>query len=309
VLRTLAHLRAIGLLIRHRRRLSAVYFGGAGGLGIWYQLAVLAVARLAAVPAVFHHHSYAYLNRPQRSMRLLTQVGGARCTHVVLCTGMADALRAAYPAATSVRVCSNAGLLAAAEPMRQPRDDGPLVLGHLGNLVVEKGLPLVLDSLRKARAEGVEARLLLGGPVRSVEAEQLLAAARAEFGRALEHLGPVPPAEVDEFYRRLDLFVFPSTFVHEAEPLVVMEAARCGVPSVAFAVGCVPALVPRADLLVPVGDDFPAAAARAAVALRSATERDAARRAVVDHFTERRRAALDDQRDMVTLLTARRHGG
>lgn len=309
VLRTVAHLRAMGLLIRHRRRLSAVYFGGAGGLGIWYQLAVLATARLLGVSAVFHHHSYAYLNDPQRSMRLLTQVGGARCTHVVLCTGMADALRATYPTATNVRVCSNAGLLAPAEALRPRRDSGPLVLGHLGNLVVEKGLPLVLDTLRKARAEGVDARLLLGGPVRSADAEDLLRAARTEFGTALEHLGPVPPAEVDEFYRRLDLFVFPSTFVHEAEPLVVMEAARCGVPSVAFAVGCVPALVPRADLLVPVGDDFAAAAARVAGVLRTAKDGDATRQAVVAHFTERRRAALDDQRDMVALLTARRHGG
>ena len=38
------------------------------------------------------------------------------------------------------------------------------LLGHLGNLSVEKGLPTVINCLRLLRQAGVDARLRLAGP-------------------------------------------------------------------------------------------------------------------------------------------------
>jgi glycosyltransferase involved in cell wall biosynthesis len=306
LIHTAAHLRAIQMLIRRRRSLTSMYVTGGGGPVIWYEVVIVALARLLRLPVVFHHHSFRFLNTPSWALRALTVAGGPGCVHVVLCTRMAQALRARYPAVRDVRVCSNAGLIGPVQP-RPPADDaGSITLGHLGNLVFEKGLPLVLDSLRRVREAGIDARLLLGGPVRSAEAERLLEQAQTEFGAALQHLGPIPPDEVDDFYRRVDLFLFPSTWMHEAEPLVVLEAARWGVPSVALAVGCVAALVPRPELLVPVGEDF--AAAAASVAARLVEDRDALRPAVVEHFTARRQQALAQQRDLVATLSAQQPG-
>jgi glycosyltransferase involved in cell wall biosynthesis len=294
------HLRAAGLALLGRRRPSALYVAGAGGLGLWYQVLVVLAARLARIPTMFHHHSYAYVARRTPSMRALVAAGGRRLDHVVLCDGMGAALRTTYPAIERVRICSNAGLFPPAGPPAPREGSVGLVLGHLGNLVVEKGLPLVFDTLRQLRAGGADARLLLGGPVRTGEAAELLSQAQAEFGAALEHLGPIPPAEVDEFYRRIDVFVFPSRYVHEAEPLVVLEASRCGVPTVAYAVGCVGALVAAPGWLVEPGADFAVAAARVAP---SATD-PGVRQAVVDHFSVRREGALLAHAALVAALTA-----
>jgi glycosyltransferase involved in cell wall biosynthesis len=130
----------------------------------------------------------------------------------------------------------------------------------------------------------------------------LLAAAQAEFGADVEHLGPIEPSAVDSFYRRLDVFVFPSRYVHEAEPMVVLEASRCGVPTIASRVGCLADMVPAPDWLVGKGDDFPAAAARALAQLTHEPARLAARRTVLDHFADRQRAAVLAQDQLVETL-------
>jgi glycosyltransferase involved in cell wall biosynthesis len=300
-LRITLHLRAAATAWRARRRPTSLYVAGAGGLGLWYQVVVIAAGRLAGHRLVFHHHSYAYVTRKSAAMSALSRAGGRRLEHIALCEGMGETLRGRYPLIDRVSVCSNAGLfeplaLDDAELPRAPRTAAdPLVLGHLGNLCVEKGLDVVIDTLRRLHADGVPARLLLAGPLRGPEAVALLAGARAEFGNAVEHLGPIDPAEVDSFYRRLDVFVFPSRYQHEAEPMVVLEASRCGVPTVAFRVGCLASMVPDAAWLVSETDDFPGAAARAVSRLIDDATRHASRGIVLNHFAHRQRAAVRAQ--------------
>lgn len=42
-------------------------------------------------------------------------------------------------------------------------------------------------------------------------------------------MGPVYGADKDRFYQQLDIFLFPTNYANEAEPLVVYEAMRRGV--------------------------------------------------------------------------------
>lgn len=301
------HLRAAARVLRSRGRPVSVYVTGAGGFGLWYQVLLIAAGRLAGHQLVFHHHSYAYVTRRGSAMRALTAIGGRRLQHVALCEGMARTLQAMYPGIAHIRVCSNAGLFAPPDVREERASPGSeLILGHLGNLSVEKGLPVVLDTFRRLRAQGEPVRLLLAGPVQPGAATDLLAAAQQEFGPAIEHLGPIDPVDVEAFHHRLDAFLFPSRYQHEAEPMVVLEASRCGVPTLAFRVGCLAALVHDQDWLVDPGGDFPAAAARAVTELRDATKRAAVRRAVLARFGDRQRSAVMAQHELrETLMTER----
>lgn len=47
---------------------------------------------------------------------------------------------------------------------------------------------------------------------------------------SVEWVGPVSGGDKDAFYRSLDVFVFPSEYRFEAQPLVVLEALSYGVP-------------------------------------------------------------------------------
>ena len=54
-----------------------------------------------------------------------------------------------------------------------------------------------------------------------------------ESAHDVEYLGAVYDAQKERFYSQLDLFVFPTNYANEAEPLVIYEAMRQGVHVIA----------------------------------------------------------------------------
>ena len=297
------HLGAVAQVAQQRRKLSSLYLGGAGGMGLWYQALVVLAARLAGVRTVFHHHSFAYLNERRLTMRCLVAAGGRDLVHVVLCPRMGELLQHRYPTARRVLTCSNTGLLpaVAVEESRPARDQ--VVLGHLSNLSVEKGLLTVLDTARAVVAAGHDVRLLLGGPAADEQAQQQIDQAQRDLPGVVEHLGKLTREEVEEFHSRIDLFLFPSTYVHEAEPLVVLEAARAGAPTIAYAVGCLGAMVPDPGWLVALGGDYAARVQDVVGALADPAVRSDLRHRTTVHYENRRAEATEAHAQLVGRLT------
>ncbi|MDF1704805.1 MAG: glycosyltransferase family 4 protein [Aeromicrobium sp.] len=272
---------------------GSVYVGGAGGELLWYQAVVVLLARARRQRIVFHHHNFSYLHERSTAMAALCRIGGGRLRHVVLGATMAQAMRASYPAATDVRVVSNAALLG--DPVAAPRDvSGPLVLGHLSNLSRDKGLDLVIESARRLRGAGVDATLVLAGPCADSDAELLVEQGRRDLGDALEVLGRIDADRVSEVYERIDLFVFPSRYRNEAEPLVVLDAMRHGVETVGFDTGCVGELV-ATGFAVPRDGDLPTVVAEHAGARRGRTD-------AADRYARRRAEAQTGLAELVAHL-------
>ncbi|TNM44125.1 glycosyltransferase family 4 protein [Nocardioides albidus] len=302
--RMLVGLARLALLVASRRR-PAIYVGGAGGELLWFQAVVLAVGRLGGGELVFHHHNTGPLRARTPAMALVVRCGGARLLHVVLGEPMREALQQTYPAARRVVVCSNAGHMEPARVMPGPATPpARVVLGHLSNLSRAKGLADVVDAALAARARGSDVELVVAGPATDPDAERLLALAAAELGDRFTWLGAVERHRVETFLVGLDLFLFPSSYDLEAEPLVVLEAARAGVPTLAYDVGCVGGIVDRPGVVLPIGGDFTDAVATAVEAVAPLTDDDRAerRRAVADGFDRRRRAAAERWRELVGLL-------
>jgi glycosyltransferase involved in cell wall biosynthesis len=125
-------------------------------------------------------------------------------------------------------VVSNAAFYDADDDPRPPGDDAaPLHLGFLSNITFEKGIVEFFGILERLNQCGVEYRAHIAGPV-APEARQtfdkLLGAARD-----VEYVGPLYGAQKERFYRQLDVFLFPTNYANEAEPLVIYEAMRQGV--------------------------------------------------------------------------------
>lgn len=195
-------------------------------------------------------------------MRLLTRIGGDRLIHVYLCDAMRRRFTARYPRARGGIVCSNAGFLAGDRVANTGTRHGRgLVVGHLGNLSLEKGLGDVVETAVRLREHHGEARLRLAGPAHDPEAAAILDSTRAVLGADLVYDGRVDGPGKEAFFASIDVFLLPSRYVHEAEPLVVLEALHAGVPVVATARGCIPEVVGAAGLVVAEVEDFAAEAA------------------------------------------------
>lgn len=134
------------------------------------------------------------------------------------------------------------------EPL--PRDVSPRLL-LVGSLNRVKDIQTALRAFRRVVDAQPAAHLdVVGEDVLGGEGPRK--AFELGLSRNATFHGFLPAEALIPFYRRADLLVHSSR--HEAGPLVVLEAAACGVPTVGTAVGHIRDLAPGRAHAVPVGD-------------------------------------------------------
>jgi glycosyltransferase involved in cell wall biosynthesis len=211
----------------HRRDV-VLYLALSGGLGQVYDWLYVLISKVLRRPIFLHHHSFAYIYGPTRLNRWFF-AWVRNQNHIVLSRSMGDALVRLYRLNPQrVKVVSNAAFYDSAELPRQAvADAAPLHLGFLSNITFDKGFVEFFAILDRLRALGIQYRAHIAGPVAE--------SARGTFDKLLsgasevEYAGPVFGEAKDRFYRQLDVFLFPTNYANEAEPLVVYEAMRQGV--------------------------------------------------------------------------------
>jgi GT2 family glycosyltransferase len=135
-----------------------------------------------------------------------------------------------------------------------------ITVGFIGRLVPEKGLGPLLEAV----AADERLRLRIAGAGRFAVELGNRAAAQG-ISERVTLLGSVPPAEVPDFYRSIDVLAVPSLPTPrwtEQFGRVAVEAMACGVPVVSSDAGALSDVVGGAGIVVPAGD---AAALRSAI--------------------------------------------
>jgi len=165
---------------------------------------------------------------------------------------------------------------------------GPFLVGYAGRMDADKALDILVHAAQEVRQRlDADVRVVVMGT--GPDADDLKH--RAKDVTWLRVLAPVPMREVAAFLRTLDLFVLPSRVrldheEHDAHAL--LQAAACGVPSIATASGINPEIVAAGVGLLVEPDDVDAlAAAMQAIVTDSGLGRELAersRRAAETHF-------------------------
>ncbi|MCV7212062.1 glycosyltransferase family 4 protein [Mycolicibacterium canariasense] len=240
VRRRMTKLRRNAAALRAIRGADTVYISVNVGRGMWLSSAAAAIARMSGARVFLHHHSYSYVRRRTARMRALTSAAGPSALHITLSATMADDLRAVMPEIRRVIVVGNAALVdQALLDLPLKRDGAELVLGHLSNLRLDKGIAEVVDLAVELHRVGAPVRLLIAGPTADRESVRHLDRAERELGPLFEYLGPVVGPAKLAFYGSITHFVFPSRYVHEAVPLVLYEAMAAGVVCLALRQGSI----------------------------------------------------------------------
>ncbi len=241
---------------------ARLYMVPDGGLGAWYTMVHGLTARLLPYRSiVIHHRTFRYVDGFSRPISILTQATRSRATHVFLSAAMSQNYQVQYGAVESL-IAGNARFVRdeAAVPALH-RASGPLRMGHLSNLCREKGFFDVADTYEAFMAGGKMAELHLAGPVVEPEVGARLKALQDRYGDAVRHIGQVSGMVKTEFYRSLDVFLFPTRYDKEASPNVVYEALAAGLPVVSTGRGCLPEMIHgERGIVSPTADAFAAVA-------------------------------------------------
>ena len=212
--------------------------------GLVVSILVCLFARAKGFRCLLHHNSYSYLNRYDCRMHLVNLVCGKASLHIVLAPEMGQLLHTRYGDSVPWIVVPNTILLEdwkQDEVVKQGQHGSTVRLGHLSNLSVEKGIHLVVDTFRQLSDRDVE--LVLAGPCRSAKEREIVEAACREFPGNITYLGPIYDQDKVDFYDDIDVFLFPTEYATEAQPLVIAEAMSYGNPIIAYDRGCIASLV------------------------------------------------------------------
>jgi glycosyltransferase involved in cell wall biosynthesis len=249
---------------------ATLYITLSGGPGQVIDLLFTLIGHCTNARIFVHHHSFAYIDRPKVLTRLLIRSAGRRATHVVLCAGMAMALKATYPRIENLVVISNAAFLPNIAPIRERKI--PNRLGFLSNISFEKGILEFLDVMQRLCAQETQIRGYLAGAFEDVRVEKKVKARLKEL-RQVEYVGAKYGREKSEFFQAIDVLLFPTKYANEAEPVTILEAFAHGVPVIGWERGCIASLIRGVEgLLVPRSADFVSAAVQQVLAWRRAPE-------------------------------------
>jgi len=159
-------------------------------------------------------------------------------------------------------VVSNAAFYELAADQRRSSKTArePLQIGFLSNIAAEKGFTDFFDILAQLKQRGIAYFAHIAGPVAPDAQDQFSKLLSASENT--KYLGPIYGDDKDRFYRLLDLFIFPTRYTNEAEPLVLHEALRAGAHVIACDRGAIAEMLSNGAGLVFSTEALVAAAVR-----------------------------------------------
>jgi glycosyltransferase involved in cell wall biosynthesis len=259
-------LRAVQAILAQHHRLSGFdivhsIFSGTCGL------VAVSAARLLRIPSVVHVAGGEPASIPD------IRFGGrlawrGRWQEAVVMAGATAVTAASGP---QLRLLSGVGVDARRVPLgvdhihdwpaREPvarGSDQPARLIHVASLNRVKDQPMLLRAIARLARDHPALRLDIVGDDTLDGEIQRLVQALALTGRVRFH-GFLTQRQLHPLMRQAHVSVISSR--HEAGPMVALEAAAVGVPTVGTAVGHIAEWAPEAAIAVPVGDDEALAAA------------------------------------------------
>lgn len=221
---------------------STLYMSVSGGLGQGYEILFLLLGRLRGMRIYLHHHSFSYLDRRSRLSEFLSFAAGPLATHVTLCSGMTARLMETYPAVRRVAQISNAAILSNKIQKHVQYRSCLQTVGFIGNISADKGAFEFLILIEAIVEEGIKVKAKLAGPFQDIETEREVHRLLAGLSN-VEYVGPKYGLEKKEFLSNIDVLIFPTRYINEAEPLTIHEAMSHGLPVITYGRGCIPEIV------------------------------------------------------------------
>lgn len=117
------------------------------------------------------------------------------------------------------------------EPSAERHNDVPHIL-FLSNLIVSKGVVVLLDALKILKGRGIRFVCdFVGGETKELDDQKFTEEIGARgLGDIAVYHGRKYGKDKEDFLRMADMFVFPTYYFNECFPLVILEAMMYGLP-------------------------------------------------------------------------------
>lgn len=216
------------------------------GYGQIYDIIFIIIARVFRIKVFMHHHSFFYLNEKKFLTDILIKLSSSRVTHIVLGTKMKDLLIEKYFLSAEIIILSNIFITENTLSHRNQVNNDSIIIGHLANLTADKGVLRFIETIKFLNKLGLKVKGEIAGPVFEPNIKEIILNEVSD-NKFLSYHGPLYAEDKENFLKKLDIFLFPSSYKNEAEPLVLYEAAKYGSLLIGSSVGCMKQVISSLD--------------------------------------------------------------
>lgn len=237
-------LRIVKGLVRVKPQLVYVTPNSHGG-AFYKDFVVVQLIKLMGYRVIVHYHNKGVATRQDRWLDDKLYRLFFKNIKVIL---LAEALYKdveKYVKREDVFVCPN-GIPASLdkEPVAERKNEIPQLL-FLSNLLVDKGVLVLLDALKVLKDKGYFFVChFVGGETAEIDAARFAEEVKTRgLDQMALYLGKKYDEEKNEEYDNADIFVFPTYYYNECFPLVLLEAMEHAVPCISTREGGVSAII------------------------------------------------------------------
>ena len=231
------------LLTRRGLHGDILYISISGGMGQVFDIIFAILAQFRKMFLVMHHHSFSYLDIFSFRTKLLVKFAGKNCIHLTLCDRMANRLKMNYKVMKTCTISNSVFCYKKIQPVKESVKTLKKI-GFISNISAEKGIIEFLHLMKIIQNENLPIKGIVAGPFINIDIERFFFSYLKNLHN-VEYVGPKYGVEKDDFFQGIDALVFPTRYIHEAEPMVVLEAMRSGLPVISYDRGCISALIGR----------------------------------------------------------------
>lgn len=220
---------------------SEVYYVSIyGGWGIVYQIPLLLILSVMGKKVVVHHHSYRYINSESKLMRISCKYIHL---HIFLSEKMKSDFELVYGSLTDYHVVDNSWFIDNVSTFDFGSDRNcslqkEIVIGFIGALEVGKGIVRFLEDLGEfqKKSSNINVTLLICGKIDGTLDDSI----RQKIVESGAYIGPLYGEDkYIGFYNKIDIFYFPTSYIHEAQPLTIYEALSSGAYVISSDIGTI----------------------------------------------------------------------
>lgn len=129
--------------------------------------------------------------------------------------------------------------------IRLPRQNHVPQILFLSNLLVSKGVTVLLDALKILKEEGYRFHCMFAGAeTNEISTTQFRNfVTERKIGDVVEYAGKMYGTDKANIYEKADMFVFPTFYHNECFPLVLLEAMQYHLPCISTPEGGIPGII------------------------------------------------------------------
>lgn len=215
---------------------STIYTVYESGLGIIYNHIIFFGAKIKKSKVILHHHTSEHTINKSTKFKRLIKNRTSMLTHVFLSSSMMEDFNKNYGHGNSI-ILNNASLINYTPTKPRILTKNIIAIGYISNITVEKGSKNILKLIQSLVSSKISFEFVVAGPISDSDSEHYINLCSQIAGDKFKYIGKVSGKSKEDFFKSIDLLVFPTEYVYEAQPLIILEAISRGIPSITSKMG------------------------------------------------------------------------